>query len=152
MRLREVARPNGVWRSSSTAPLGRRTGVTILNLKDETTTPSTAFSEDGVRRTLERIEELDARFGVGVGAAKERTRLNAIVDQWDDTEDLAASQQWRQDENDTDDEIDAQECSLDEFWDDGKFVKKHSPNDAVAIFGGDPKRRRQIVEKKLAPY
>ena len=37
------------------------------------------------------------------------------------------------------------------YWDMSKFVVKHSSEDRVAIFGGDPSRRRQTVEKKLKP-
>ena len=38
-------------------------------------------------------------------------------------------------------------------WDNTtKYVTKHSSSDRIAIFGGDPKRRRAFVEKKLQPY
>ena len=33
-----------------------------------------------------------------------------------------------------------------------KFVEKHLPTDRIAVFGGNPKKRKSIVEKKLAPY
>ena len=33
-----------------------------------------------------------------------------------------------------------------------KFVTKHLPTDKIAVFGGNPKKRKSIVEKKLAPF
>ena len=125
------------------------------------------ITDDEAMEAMERLEEMDAKFGVGVGASKERANLHAILEQWEQRE----QQQDLDDDGDYDDECsvvednydvrgDDDDCYDDDddddtniyYWDDTKYVAKHSPNERVAVFGGDPARRRRAVEKKLKPY
>lgn len=115
-------------------------------------TPTSSHGEDEVTeddawRALERLDEMDAKFGVGCGASKERAKLNMIITQWEQAE--AAKQQ--EENNAFIEDYDNEETD-NVYWDDTKFVAKHLPTDAVALFGGDPARRRQSVEKKLSPF
>ena len=142
------------------------------------------ITDDEAMKAMERLEEMDGKFGVGVGGAStERSKLTAIVTQWeqqqqqqqqaqaeeqqegkeldyyDDNDDECSVVEEEEDDNgncedddDNDDDNDDDTTTTCSYWDDAKFVAKHLPNERVAIFGGDPKRRRQLVEKKLQPY
>ena len=137
------------------------------------------ITDDEAMKAMERLEEMDGKFGVvGVGASTERSKLTAIVEQWEEQQAQAEEQQEGKeldyyDDNDdecsvVEEEFDNDSCEDDDckeeddddddgttgcyYWDDAKFVTKHLPNERVAIFGGDPARRRQLVEKKLKPY
>ncbi|KAL3894082.1 MAG: hypothetical protein SGARI_007854, partial [Bacillariaceae sp.] len=98
--------------------------------------------------------------GGAVATEKERAKLNAIIVRWENLE--AAATKAREEEEMTmnwKQSLEEEECTEDDddacnaYWDDSnKFVPKHSAVESVAVFGGDPARRRQIVEKKLAPF
>ena len=134
------------------------------------------ITDDEAMKAMERLEEMDCKFGVGVGASTERAKLNAIVEQWEEQQQQQQQEQQQQqqeekeldycddyadgecsvveeeeeDDNDSCDDDDDEDTTC--YWDDAKFVTKHLPTERVAIFGGDPKRRKQLVEKKLQPY
>jgi hypothetical protein len=123
---------------------------------DYASSNATTVSEDDVWKALERLETLDVRLGFGFGASEERSKLHTIVEAWE--------QQQQQQQQSKDSNL-GKENSLpllsndkeDEEEDDDddnhfKYVHKHEPQDRVAIFGGDPARRRLVVEKKLAPF
>jgi hypothetical protein len=114
-------------------------------------------SDEDALRAMERLEALDTKLGIGIGASKERAKLNKIIEEWEEQQQQRASEEdhaehdGSNNEEDEDDEDDFDGASSD--WDaTHKYVVKHSPLDSVAIFGGDPSRRRLVVEKKMAPY
>ncbi|KAL3938702.1 MAG: hypothetical protein SGBAC_006435 [Bacillariaceae sp.] len=111
-----------------------------------------AVTDEDALVALERLEELDAKLGVGCGASKERTKLNAILQNWEESE----NQTHRMSSDAVGEYQKADDLAVDEgsnsYWDSLRFVMKHSSKEQVAVFGGDPARRRQAVEKKLAPY
>lgn len=113
---------------------------------------SNAVTDEDALVALEKLEELDAKLGVGCGASKERTKLNAILQHWEEAE----SQTHRMSSDAVEEHYKADDLAVDEnsnsYWDSSKFVMKHSSKERVAVFGGDPARRRQAVEKKLAPF
>eukprot|EP00429_Kryptoperidinium_foliaceum_P060620 CAMPEP_0176078078 /NCGR_PEP_ID=MMETSP0120_2-20121206/39045_1 /TAXON_ID=160619 /ORGANISM="Kryptoperidinium foliaceum, Strain CCMP 1326" /LENGTH=201 /DNA_ID=CAMNT_0017411823 /DNA_START=187 /DNA_END=789 /DNA_ORIENTATION=+ len=109
------------------------------------------LSEEDVWHAMERLEALDAKLGVGEGAVKERSKWNAIIQEWEESMGESSDEdECDQDEHDADDINNDDECLL--HWDSSQFVQKHAPDDAVAIFGGDPRRRKESTEKKLAPF
>jgi len=137
------------------------------NKRDNTGKTSTTTEDDDVWEALQRLDELDAKLGEGVGASKERKKLHDIISSWEKAQLEQAEQQeeerqtedqvWREeqqqdgDEDDENEECDPSTEDCNPFAT-TKFVPKHKPTDRIAIFGGDPARRRQVVEKKLAPF
>ena len=127
--------------------------------QEDNDSSSSKITEDDAWNALERLEALDERLGVGVGAAKERAKWNGIIREW---EEQSASENSNEDSNlNVYDKDGADEGKGDGgngdwgevvFWDDSKYVRKHGPQEAVAVFGGYPTRRKQKVEKKLAPF
>ena len=104
---------------------------------------------------MERLEAIDAKLGTGVGAAKERAKWQVILDEWEQQDDIDIDDKDKtvSDNNHLEsEEDDEDDDDNEEFFDETKFVKKHHPEERVALYGGDPARRRQLVEKKLAPY
>jgi hypothetical protein len=104
-------------------------------------------SEQEALQALERLSHLDEKLGVNCGAAKERARLTKIVESWMQAveEDEDADED---DFNDGEDDEEDNEMS----YNDGVYIDRHGSGERVAIFGGDPVRRRQYVEKRLQPY
>jgi len=117
-----------------------------------TATPEAAtpiMTDDDLLVALQRLEELDEQYGTGRRASNERSKLHEIIEEW------ALQQEVVNDDNDGDkgnnNDEEGEEEDVD--WDNTtKYVTKHSSSDRIAIFGGDPKRRRAFVEKKLQPY
>lgn len=127
-----------------------------MTLLTASTDDEQIVSDEMALMAMEQIEKLDAKLGVNCGAARERQKLARILEEWERA--VAAAQC----ENDEDDG----ECLIEEYgdsssddneqqWsitDSSKLVQRHSADDRVAIFGGNPARRRQIVEKRLKPF
>ena len=100
---------------------------------------------------LEREAELDARFGDGVGAARERSKLLATLQAY---EEAAASTVEPSQAG-----VESCEAELilgDEEVGGEETVAKqhllHGPDDRVAVFGGNPARRRAQIAKWMRPY
>lgn len=104
-------------------------------------------TEQDALEALERLSYLDEKFGEGCGASKERARLQKRVECWWQSVD---------NEQDLDDSSNIGEPGEEEATNcndqDGPFIDRHGENERVAIFGGDPSRRKQTVEKRLRPY
>jgi hypothetical protein len=138
--------------SSDTSSLSQRQRQRFYHLNSSKSDSKKAnnfvdkVTDNDAINAMERLEEIDAKLGYNVGATKERARLHAIIDQWEEDSILKDVAEGELDDGGEDDDDDNIE------WDDTKFVPKHSPEERVAIFGGDPARRRQSVEKKLAPH
>ena len=136
--------------------LAKSSNSANTDIGDENTS---TISDEQVLWAMERLEALDAKLGTGCGASKERAKLQTVIDQWDQeqllqqmSETVAQEGEGDDDEGCDDDNDDDDDLESITSWDDNKFVSKHASNDRVAIFGGDPARRRHQVEKKLAPY
>ncbi|CAB9519317.1 expressed unknown protein [Seminavis robusta] len=108
----------------------------------------TTVEEDQVWEALERIEALDIRLGVGCGATKERAKLQIILDAWEEQEAAREAELDQAEESLYDDTVEITVTENDSI----KYVAKHLPHERVAILGGDPARRREMVAKKLAPF
>jgi hypothetical protein len=138
---------------------GRYNGLHAASNNDYASSNATTVSEDDVWKALERLEALDVRLGFGCGASKERATLLTIVEAWEQQQQQHQPQQQSKDSN-LGEENSLSLLSNDKEDDDNdddddnhiKYVHKHEPQDRVAIFGGDPSRRRLVVEKKLAPF
>ena len=120
------------------------------------------------------MEKLDANYGDGCGALKERPKLNTIIEQGEQQQQSAENaattttcttrttsgennndnflEEDKSDSTDENEDENEDEENNSYHWDVSKFVVKHSSEDRVAIFGGGPSRRRQTVEEKLKPY
>jgi hypothetical protein len=109
---------------------------------------------------MERLEALDEKPGVGCGAAKEREKLSTTIQLWEEQQQqqLLLQQQPVQ-QRPSEAQLDNDFGIINEDGDDttatssspdadrsSKFVFKHSPADRIAVFGGDPKKRRLLVE------
>jgi len=112
-------------------------------------------AEQDALEALERLSYLDEKFGEGCGAGKERARLLKRVESFlapqpvEDTEqDLDDTTSCSNDESDEEEECDTN-YNEDQ---DGPYIDRHGEQERVAIFGGDPSRRKQLVEKRLRPY
>jgi hypothetical protein len=151
------------FRRRSCGSGGRTTNRTTLHV----------VTDEDLLVALERLEKLDENLGDGCGALKERVKLNTIIEQWEKQQQSVENatttctnatgennnnnnnnETLEEDKSDSveDENDDEDDKNNSNYWDVSKFVVKHSPDDRVAIFGGDPSRRRQNVEKKLAPY
>ena len=115
---------------------------------------------------------MDENHGDGCGALNERSKLNTIIEQWEQQQQSAENATTttttttttggnNNDKNLEEDKSDLTDENEDEnedeennsyYWDVSKTVVKHSSEDRVAIFGGGPSRRRQTVEEKLKPH
>jgi len=90
-------------------------------------------------KALEREAELDVKFGNGIGAGNERACIAAAIAAFEDAAALASAEA-------------AQETVSEPPSLDAPAVRSHSAEDRVAVFGGNPARRRDELEKRLAPY
>ena len=90
-------------------------------------------------RALEREAELDDQLGDGIGAGKERARIATAIAAFEDAAALASAEA-------------AQETVSGPPSLDALPVRSHSAEDRVAVFGGNPARRRDELEKRLVPY
>jgi hypothetical protein len=142
---------------------GRCHGLHAASNNDYASSNATTVSEDDVWKALERLEALDVRLGFGCGASKERATLLTIVEAWEQQQQQQQQHQLQQQSKDSNlGEENSLSLLSNDKEDDGnndddddnhfKYVHKHEPQDRVAIFGGDPSRRRLVVEKKLAPF
>jgi len=100
------------------------------------------ITDEQAMEALEHIVRLDDKLGVGVGAMKKRTKYNAIVKEWE-------NQECEIEEEDDGEEIMDDD---DEFWNESQYVTKHSSEESIAVFGGDPSRRKQAIVKRLEPF
>jgi len=124
------------------------TTITPLALAAEDHSTSSS-SEDAAMRALERLAELDAKLGVDCGATKERSRLMDIVSAWE------LEQQTDENDDDNDDYDEQEEYTTNNDTDGadaGAYVERHCKQDRIAIFGGDPVRRRRTVAKRMKPF
>jgi len=125
----------------------------VLDLR-ATTTPFflDAVSDEDAMDAMERIEDMNAKLGVDCGATKERARLNAILEEWNEQQE----EMGHDNRDNFYDEFDADgvddEHNTIVLQDSTKFVSRHDPEARIAVFGGNPAKRRRVVEKKLAPY
>jgi hypothetical protein len=97
------------------------------------------------------LEALDTKLGVGCGATKERSKLQVIVDAWEEQEQRTLDEAEPEPEKNMEYEMAELQVAAGD-GDSVKLVPKHGPDDRVAILGGDPARRREAVERKLAPF
>jgi hypothetical protein len=141
--------------SSSSALLYNKKLCALSSSKDGASSEN-HVDDETMLMALERLESIDAKLGEGQGATKERAKWWSVIHSWEETQKIieaAASA------SDDDDDDDAKEDEY-KYDNDGDLannngshsVPRHGPEHRIAIFGGDPSRRRQIVEKRLAPY
>jgi hypothetical protein len=128
-----------------------------------------AIDDSAALKAMEQLEKLDQRFGIGCGAQKERAKLTNILLEWekeqiekdDDQEEEEEEDDQEEEDDDQEEEEEEEEgCSDSDENDDeirqphhvGVSFERHSASDRVAIFGGNPARRRRQIEKRFTPY
>ncbi|KAL7573092.1 hypothetical protein ACA910_018776 [Epithemia clementina (nom. ined.)] len=116
------------------------------------------ISDGEALRAMERLEELDAKLRVNSGVTKERAKLHQVVAHWEqrqatdtvcelDDDDLENFEAGNDNHDDKEDNTVAPRINVH-----AKYVMKHAPHERVALFGGDPAKRRHLMAKRLAPY
>ena len=105
-------------------------------------------SEQDALEAFERLNSLDERLGEGCGATKERDKLTKIVESWMQEEEATDGAEDR-DSPDEEEFEEEDDCENDH---EGAYIDRHGSDERVAVFGGDPTRRRQSVEKRMQPY
>lgn len=148
-----------IWRSTTTTTSAAALVLAASSSgskNDHDDTTMSIVSDEDLFHAMERLEAIDAKLGVGCGATKERARLQRVLDAWEEQQQTMEQQQEQEGEEEDYGNDDSTNDDHDEEWNDWdmthKWVKKHNPNDRVAIFGGDPAKRRTLLEKKLAPF
>lgn len=113
-------------------------------------TPS-VIDDDAAMKALEQLEKLDQKLGVNCGAQKERAKLNQILSEWEKKQ----QQEIEMDDDDDDDDDGVEDETRQQQQHHnhvGVVIERHSASDRVAVFGGDPARRRRQIEKRFRPY
>ena len=103
---------------------------------------SLAELEAAAFAALEKEERLDAKLGAGTGAAKERAAIRATLDEYEEVLEASAAL------------AAAEEAAADPLPEQGEDRRQlyHEATDHIAVFGGDPNRRKVQVSKQMQPY